>query len=29
LLTIVAYTALHGTDILGELDELRVVPGSY
>lgn len=29
LLTVVAYTASHGADILGELDELRVVPGSY
>lgn len=29
LLTIVAYAALHGADILGELDELRVIPGSY
>lgn len=29
LLVIVAYTALHGADILGALDELRVVPGGY
>jgi hypothetical protein len=29
LLTIVVYTALHGADVLAELDDLRLVPGSY
>jgi hypothetical protein len=29
LLTIVAYTALHGADVLAELDELGLVPGGY
>jgi hypothetical protein len=28
-LTAVAYAALHGADILGELDDLRVLPDSY
>lgn len=27
LLTIVVYTALHGADVLAELDELDLVPG--
>ncbi len=29
LLTIVVYTALHGADVLAELDDLRLVPDSY
>jgi len=29
LLTIVVYTAWHGADVLAELDDLRLVPGSY
>jgi hypothetical protein len=29
LLTIVAYTALHGADVLAELDDLGLVPGAY
>ena len=29
LLTIVVYTALHGADVLAELDELGLVPGEY
>jgi hypothetical protein len=29
LLTVVVYTALHGADVLAELDDLRLVPGSY
>ncbi len=27
--TIVAYTALHGADVLAELDDLGLVPGAY
>jgi predicted nucleic acid-binding Zn ribbon protein len=29
LLTIVVYTALHGADVLAELDDLGLVPGGY
>jgi hypothetical protein len=29
LLTIVVYTALHGADVLAELDDLGLVPGAY
>ena len=29
LLSIVVYTAWHGADVLAELDDLRLVPGSY
>ena len=29
LLTIVVYTALHGADVLVELDDLGLVPGAY
>jgi predicted nucleic acid-binding Zn ribbon protein len=29
LLTVVVYTALHGADVLAELDDLGLVPGAY
>ena len=29
LLTIIVYTALHGADVLAELDDLGLVPGAY
>jgi hypothetical protein len=29
LLTIVVYTALHGADVLAELDDLGLAPGAY
>jgi predicted nucleic acid-binding Zn ribbon protein len=29
LLTVVVYTALHGADVLAELDALGLIPGGY
>jgi predicted nucleic acid-binding Zn ribbon protein len=29
LLTVVVYTALHGADVLAELDDLGLIPGGY